>query len=361
MNYTSVSASDVDLFDTSYNNAIAYFDSRKGKDPLIDFAAVAFPMLEKHREAIEKAVARCAPRKSRAGRPALDPVFMMKVLMLQRVTGLSDAAAGERFFCDLKMRYVLKTGSCRDRLISRQAIWKYREIFAKSGLLDGLFDLMTAEITEKLAKLDPEDLIIDSTFNVCPRQRNTKEENEAIKAGKGEDLWENQKHRKSHKDTDARWAKKRNETFFGYKIHVKCTAISQIITAHFTTAANVHGSQVIAQLLREEDKDVAVFCDAGYTGKEQENLIIEHGLAPKICMKGTRGHPLTDEQKARNRGLSKIRCLIEHVFGWLEQTAGGLVCRTVGMARAKANSAITCLVYNLARYSQILKHHPDWL
>lgn len=118
MNYTSVSAPDVDLFDTSYNNAIAYFDSRKGKDPLIDFAGVAFPMLEQHRDIIEKAVARFAPRKSRVGRPALDPVFMMKVLMLQRVTGLSDAAACERFFCDLKMRYALKTGSCRDRLVS---------------------------------------------------------------------------------------------------------------------------------------------------------------------------------------------------------------------------------------------------
>ena len=81
---------------------------------------------------------------------------------------------------------------------------------------------MTAQITEKLAKLDPEDLIIDSTFNVLPRQRNTKEENEAVKAGKGEDLWKNQKHKKSHKDTDARWTKKRNETFFGYKIHRRC-------------------------------------------------------------------------------------------------------------------------------------------
>ena len=42
-----------------------------------------------------------------------------------------------------------------------------------------------------------------------PKQRNTKEENEAIKAGKTPEGYK-----------DARWTKKNDESFYGYKIHL---------------------------------------------------------------------------------------------------------------------------------------------
>ena len=49
-----------------------------------------------------------------------------------------------------------------------------------------------------------EDKIIDASFTIAPRQRNTKEENEIIKDGKGDELWNDNKHKKCHKDIDAR-------------------------------------------------------------------------------------------------------------------------------------------------------------
>ncbi len=60
---------------------------------------------------------------------------------------------------------------------------------------------------------------------------------------------------------------------------------------------------------------------------------------PIICEKGRRGHPLTEEQKERNRKKSKVRSRVEHVFGFMEQTMGGLIFRGVGLIRAKANIA----------------------
>lgn len=207
MNYIN-SYSCGDLFDRSFSASFAYCDSLRGKDVLIDFAAAAFPLVERHETVIERAVVEATERKSAAGRPDLEPVFMMLVILLQRVLGLSDAAMAESLIFDLKVRYLLGIACCR-RLVSRQAIWKYREIFAKSGLFDKLFSMLTKEISEKIADIGSEDRIIDSTFNVCPAQRNTKEENKAIKDGKGENLWKDQKHKKSHKDTDTRWTKKR--------------------------------------------------------------------------------------------------------------------------------------------------------
>ena len=52
--------------------------------------------------------------------------------------------------------------------------------------------------------------------NVTPR-----DENEQIKQGAGDKLWNDNPHKKCHKDVEARWTKKRDETFYGYKQHTK--------------------------------------------------------------------------------------------------------------------------------------------
>ena len=65
--------------------------------------------------------------------------------------------------------------------------------------------------------------------------------------------------------------------------------------------------------------------------------------------------------EGKNRQKSKTRSRVEHVFGFMEQTMGGLVFRGVGIVRAKANIALTNLVYNMCRLVQIQKYHPDWM
>lgn len=88
---------------------------------------------------------------------------------------------------------------------------------------------------------------------------------------------------------------------------------------------------------------------------------LQHKMNPIICEKGYRNRPLTKEQKSDNRKKSKTRCLVEHVFGFEEQTMRGLVVRTVGLIRAKANVALTSLVYNISRYTQIIRLKPELL
>ena len=45
----------------------------------------------------------------------------------------------------------------------------------------------------------------------------------------------------------------------------------------------------------------------------------------------------------------------------MEQTMGGLVFRGVGIVRAKANIALTNLVYNMCQLVQIQKYHQNWI
>lgn len=127
-----------------------------------------------------------------------------------------------------------------------------------------------------------------------------------------------------------------------------------------TTSASVHDSKCGAELIDNNDiKGEEFWLDAGYVGTDDS--FTKRGIKPIICEKGFRGHPLNDVQKRNNRTKSKIRCRVEHVFGFIERSMGGLVFRGVGIIRAKANVAMTNLTYNIARMAQIFKYHRNWI
>lgn len=93
-------------------------------------------------------------------------------------------------------------------------------------------------------------------------QRNSREENEKIKAGKPPVDWSENK--KEQKDVDARWTKKNNERFYGYKDHVKTDSKSKLITKYGVTSAEVHDWQMLETLLAESDEGKVLNADSAY-------------------------------------------------------------------------------------------------
>ena len=296
-------------------------------------------------------------RKSNAGRRPIDCVMMFKVLFLQRYYGLSDEQTEYQIVDRGSFRRFVGIENVDD-VPDARTIWKYREEMTKANAYDKLFDEFTEMLRQKGYELNKGQMI-DASFVVAPRQRNTREENQKIKEGNGDELWNDTPHKKSHKDIDARWTKKRGETFYGYKSHTKVDERHKFVTKYETTAANVHDSKGFEPLLDETDRGQTCFVDAGYVGTEA--VFKKYGVEAVICEKGYRNRPLTQEQKANNRRKSKVRCRVEHVFGFMEQSMKGLVVRTIGIARAKANVALTCLIYNISRYEQILRRQPHFI
>lgn len=296
-------------------------------------------------------------RKSNAGRPPIDCVLMFKVLFLQRYYGLSDHQIEYQIVDRTSFRKFLGI-ECVDDVHDEKTVWKYRELLTNTGVYDKLFSEFHSFMESKGLQFN-EGRIIDASFVIAPRQRNTRDENEQIKQGAGDKLWNDNPHKKCHKDVDARWTKKRDETFYGYKQHTKVEKRNKIILSYDTTSAEVHDSKGFEGLLDEKDEGKDLYLDAGYVG--QEEIVKQHKMNPIICEKGYRNRPLTKEQKSDNRKKSKTRCLVEHVFGFEEQTMRGLVVRTVGLIRAKANVALTSLVYNISRYTQIIRLKPELL
>ena len=197
--------------------------------------------------------------------------------------------------------------------------------------------------------------MIDASFTIAPRQRNTREENDKIKKGEGGDLWNDQPNKKKHKNIDARWTKKNGEKFYGYKNHAKVDSKGKFIKKYLVTDASIHDSQALDDLLEKSDKGQSLYADSAYTGVNQEKVIKKYRLKNKVHEKGYRGKPLTDKQKAKNKVKSKIRVRVEHVFGFMEQSMNGLVVKSVGIVRATGIIGLINLTYNTFRYEQLRK------
>jgi len=97
--------------------------------------------------------------------------------------------------------------------------------------------------------------MVDASFVEAPRQRNTHEENKHLKeTGAALQECKVKPHKLAQKDVDARWTKKNNTVFYGYKNYVKAGTKTKLIEEYTFTDASVHDSQAIEQLLTEKYK-----------------------------------------------------------------------------------------------------------
>jgi len=305
---------------------------------------------ELFRESLERKLLN-TNKKNNAGAKPYDVVMLFKILILQRYYGLGDNQVEYQILdrTSFKTFLGLETG---DKVPDEKTVWSYRERVTKTGLVEELFEHFTSFL-EQQGLIFNEGQLIDASFTVAPRQRNTRDENKKIKNGEGDDLWNDKPNKKKHKDIDARWTKKNGETFYGYKNHAKVDTKSKFIKTYRITDASVHDSQVLDDLLDEKDKDQDLYADSAYTGKDQDEIIAKYEMKNKVHEKGYRNQPLTEDQKASNTKKSKIRARVEHVFGFMEQSMHGLVLKSVGMVRAIGIIGLINLTYNLFRYEQL--------
>ena len=285
---------------------------------------------------------------SKGGRPPYDAVYMFKVVMLQDWNNTSDE--NTEYLVNDRLSFQRFLGmELGEKAPDRNTIWTFKEQLGADGMRE-LFDMFN-ELLEESGLITHKGSIIDASFVDVPRQHNRREENETIKAGQVPEDWktpENQA-KLEQKDTDARWAKKGNETHYGYKDHAKVDKDSKIITDFTVTSAEVHDSKETVELI--DEKDEVIYADSAYTGEKLHEEIKEKNptVELEINEKGYKNKPLTDEQKASNREKSRVRARVEHVFGYITRFMNGIAIRTIGMTRAKREICGMNLAYNIKR------------
>ena len=196
---------------------------------------------EMFREKLEEAV-RKEP-KGPGGRPPYDVVMKFKILVLERMYNLGDDQAEYQINDRISFMRFLGLG-LYETVPDAKTIWQFRETLKNAGVIKELFAQFNDLLVQK-GLIAREGAIVDATFVEAPKQRNHREENQAIKEGRVPEEWqkpENQ-HKLAQKDTDARWAKKNNQTYYGYKDHVKADSKNKFITNYSVTNAAVNDNQ----------------------------------------------------------------------------------------------------------------------
>lgn len=334
---------DPGLFDEFMQNLdVAAYETpllRIGK--LVDWS-VFEPTL--HRAVLKEA-------KGPGGRPRFAPMLMFKILVLQKLHGLADDATSFQITDRASFRAFLGL-TPGDVVPDGQTILDFKEDLRKSGAYETLFSVFLGHLqTRHGLALAREGVMVDATFVEVPKQRNTRQQNEEIKEGDVPEEFQGQPRLLAQKDLDARWTKKHNVSYFGYKNHVKVDVSDKLILQSTQTTASEHDSQALEELIAENDK--VVWADSAYSSAVLADVLRANGLETQICEKGNRATALTEAQKDANRAKSRVRSRVEHVFAQMTGSMKALWQRCIGYERNFASIQLTNLVYNLLRFEQI--------
>ena len=286
-------------------------------------------------------------KKSSAGRKPFDAILMFRMLVLQALNNLSDEQVEYQVRDRLSFSRFLGL-AIEDSIPDATTLWLFREKLAKAGLIEKLFDRFDQHLAAK-GYMARGGQIIDASIVPVPTQRNSRDENAELQAGRTPVGWKEKPGKVRQKDRDARWTKKHGRSFFGYKNHVNADAKHKLIRHYAVTDAAVHDSQELEGLLDTGNTCNDVFADSAYRSAEIEAKLRASGYNSRIHRRGRRNHPLSLAQMRANHAKSRIRARIEHVFGSQQSAPGGRIVRTIGMVRARAKIGLQNLAYNIRR------------
>jgi IS5 family transposase len=263
-------------------------------------------------------------KSDKGGRPNFDVILMFKVLILQRWYGLSDLEV-ERQMAD-RISFMAFLGFPEPFPDSR-TIWVFKQRMAETGKNELVWSELQRQLDAKGLHVK-RGTIQDATF---------------IEADPGSSKKPRGDGAKTRRSRDGTWAKKGNETHFGYKLHQKTDIDYGLIREIETTTASLHDSQV--DLSTEGE---IVLRDRGYFGAE--------AIGVDFTMKRrTTEKQLGELDKERNRLISSLRApgerphaVIKRVFGM-----GRVLVTTI--RRAHVEMMVTAFAFNLYQLCTLKK------
>ena len=263
------------------------------------------------------------PKAEGPGRPPVGVERMLRLHCLQQWFNLSDPAVEEALYDSRAMRQFVGIDLGREPVPDETTICKFRHLREAHQMGEQLF----ARIREHLVKQGLQvsrGTIVDATIIAAPSST---------------------KNRTKERDPEMHQTKKGNQWYFGMKAHIGVDSRTKLIHSVAATAANVHDSQVLPELLHGQE--TRVWGDAASSG--QQDVIRHHapGAQNFIQANAHRHRPLSEDERARNRTKSKVRAKVEHVFLVIKRIFGWAKVRYRGLAKHTHWLYISCGLANL--------------
>lgn len=261
-----------------------------------------------------------------AGRPAWDPVLMLKCLMLQKWNNLSDPGLEEALQDRISFRRFVGLAA-DDCTPDETTIFHFRRRLREAGLHESIFDSVNAHI-ERQGLLVKQGTLVDATIVESPRGRPRPDGT-------------------STRDAEASFTKKHGRTHHGYKGHVAAD-LSKIVTDYRFTTAKTHDSTQFDDLTMHETTMASG--DSAYSDRERRAELRARGVLDAIVHKRVRGQEkLEPWQEEHNALVARIRARVEHPFAMIKHQMGYRRTRYRGLERNEADFCLTLAAANLKR------------
>lgn len=265
------------------------------------------------------------------GRPHYDEVVMMRVLVLQRLYGLSDQETEFQINDRTSFKNFL---GFPEKMPDYSTIWRLKERMQEDGTLERIWNELQKQLNAKGLKVKT-GVIQDATFVEADfGKKRYQEEKKAKKEGREVEYTDKQK---AHMDKDGTFAVKGQEVHFGYKLHQKSDVDFGLIRKFDVTTASTNDNQI--DLTRPNDPPV--YRDKGYAGTKPQAKI------DMTMKKAARNRPLTKAEKRFNRAVAKIRSRGERPFAVMQRVFNGGATYVKNIKRVVVQQAMECFAFNL--------------
>ena len=236
--------------------------------------------------------------KGESGNKPYDLELMLRIYVLQNLYNLADMAAMNEII-DSRAFSAFCGVDSSNQIPDGDTIGRFRNILNEHHMQEELFEDVKKRLQEK-GLLLMKGTIVDSTLVAAPSST---------------------KNQKKERDPDAHQVKKGNQWYFGFKGHIGVDRDTGLVNKIETTAANVHDTTPVPDLLEGTEEEV--FGDSGYLGIDQ------HDDVPKVNQEGKKiafrinvrrsslkKLPEAEQKRAREKehAKSSIRSKVEHVF-----------------------------------------------
>jgi len=276
-------------------------------DPLINWDAFRLIIAGMYRNKTEK-----------GGRPNIDEVVMIKMLVLQQWYGLSDPELERQVADRISFRKFL---GFPDAIPDYSTVWRFRERLIETGKDKEIWEELQRQLDAKGLKVN-KGVIQDATFITADPGHARADKPRGDEA-------------QTRRSRDGTWAKKNSKSYFGYKLHSKMDTEHGMIRDIETTTASVHDSQVDLSNPGE-----VVYRDKGYFGAPAEGY-------DATMKRATRGHPLDIRDEMRNKRISRKRAPGERPFAVIKRVFNAAYVRVTTVARVAVKMIFTAFAFDL--------------
>lgn len=263
------------------------------------------------------------PKPVGAGRPPIELVKMLRIYFLQQWYDLSDPGVEEALYDSVSMRRFVGIDLGAEAAPDESTICKFRHLLEEHRLGDKMFAVVNAHLAASGLRVSC-GTMVDATIISAPSS--TKNQDKA-------------------RDSDMRQTKKGNQWHFGMKAHIGADTKTKLIHSVVASAANVHDSTVLPDLLHGEE--TRVYGDKAYAGQGRTIKAGAPNAKDFTQRKAYRHRSLSEAEERANHHKSKVRARVEHIFFVIKRQFKFIKVRYRGLRKNAHRLFVLCGLTNL--------------